>query len=96
MLVDGNVIEWIKYSPKSDTVSIIGNTDNMNIWLHETRPDMTTDKYNQLLKAFAKIKEDMDLDFSFDYYMEGDTYGIYDEGCYISFLVNGYEFKFSQ
>ena len=35
-------------------------------------------------------------DFEYDFFMCGDTFGIYDCGKYISFEVNGYNFKFSQ
>lgn len=58
--------------------------------------EIAENKYNKLLSAFSKIREELDIDFCFDYYMEGDTYGIYESGCYISFRVNGYEFKFLQ
>ena len=47
------MIEWIKYMPKSDTISITGNTDNMNIWLHVTRPDMTANKCIQFVKELS-------------------------------------------
>ena len=50
---DGKMVNWIKYMPKSDTVTIIGNTDNMNIWLHETRPDMTVDRCIQFIKELS-------------------------------------------
>lgn len=50
---DGKLTEWIKYTPKSDMISITGNTDNMNIWLHETRPDMTANKCIQFVRELS-------------------------------------------
>lgn len=45
------------------------------------------------MNAIEKIKEEI-IDFRFDYYMKGDTYGIYEEGSYIGIIVERYEFKF--
>lgn len=53
------------------------------------------EKYNNILNAISKIKETLG-DFSFEYYMIGDTYGIDDSGMYLSFEIDGYEFKFPQ
>lgn len=52
-------------------------------------------KYENILEGLKKIKESLG-DFSYEYYILGDTYGIYDEGMYISFEVNGYDFEFRQ
>lgn len=41
---DGKNVAWIRYSGTSDTVSVLGNTDHCNLWFHQTRKDMTTDK----------------------------------------------------
>lgn len=35
-------------------------------------------------------------EFSYNYFVHGDTYGIVSEGLYISFEVNGYDFRFLQ
>lgn len=51
------------------------------------------EKHSQLMKGFAKLKEEI-VDFSINDYMEGDTYGIYESGCYINITVNGYDIKF--
>lgn len=51
---DGKLVNWLKYNPISDTISIIGNTDNLNIWLHETRPDMTAKKCVEFVKELSK------------------------------------------
>lgn len=52
-------------------------------------------KYNQVMDAIAKIKEEI-VDFRFDYYTDGDTYGIFEEGSYIEIIVENYEFRFLQ
>lgn len=51
------------------------------------------EKHSQIMEAIAEIKENI-IDFKFDYYMEGDTFGIYEDGSYIGITVNGYDFKF--
>ena len=50
---------------------------------------VAADKHSQIMNAIEKIN-----DFRFDYYMEGDTYGIYEDGSYIGITVERYEFKF--
>lgn len=52
-------------------------------------------KYNQVLEGLDALRERL-VAFHFDYYMKGDTYGIYEDGSYIGFTVNNYEFKFLQ
>ena len=54
---------------------------------------VAADKHSQIMNAIEKIKEEI-IDFRFDYYMKGDTYGIYEEGSYIGIIVERYEFKF--
>lgn len=50
-------------------------------------------KYENIMNSINKLKELLG-DFSYDYFMCGDTYGIYSDGMYIQFEVNGYNFKF--
>jgi hypothetical protein len=52
-------------------------------------------KYEKIMNGINKLKESLG-EFSYDYFMEGDTYGIYDDGLFITFEVNGYVFKFPQ
>ena len=42
--VDGDQVDWIRYVPAFDRVTLFGNTDHLNIWLSDTRPDMTPEK----------------------------------------------------
>lgn len=51
---DGRLVNWIEYNPVSDTVKIVGNTDNMNIWLYATRPDMNPDKCVSFVKELSE------------------------------------------
>lgn len=53
-------------------------------------------KYGKVLEGFEILRKKLDIEFFFDYFMEGDTYGIYEDGCYIGFSVNDYDFKFLQ
>ena len=47
---DGEYSPWIKYNMKEDTFSIIGNTDQCNFWLYDTRPDLTPEKIIEFVK----------------------------------------------
>lgn len=48
---DGRKVLWFVYNKKSDSFRG-ANTDCLNIWLHETRPDL---KAEDLLDMFAKM-----------------------------------------
>lgn len=52
-------------------------------------------KYEKIIEGIEKLKESLG-DFSYDYFLLGDTYGIYDDGLYIEINVNGYDFEFPQ
>jgi hypothetical protein len=52
-------------------------------------------KYNNIMDGLRKLKE-INGDFSFEYFMNGDTHGIYEDGLYISIEVDGYNFEFEQ
>lgn len=59
---DGETVEWFGYNPASEVVKICGNTDQCNIWLHETRPDFTPEKCIQFvseLHDLFDLEEDM-------------------------------------
>lgn len=52
-------------------------------------------KYENIMNGINELKKSLG-DFSYEYFMCGDTHGIYSDGMYISFEVNGYEFNFPQ
>lgn len=41
---DGEWIKWIKHSIANEKVEVKGNTDNLNLWLSETRPDLSPER----------------------------------------------------
>ena len=47
---DGRKVRWIKYNREKETVILKGNTDDLNLWLHRTRPDFTPEKVIQFVK----------------------------------------------
>jgi len=53
------------------------------------------DKYNHIVEGLGKLKDTLGR-FSYEYFIEGDTYGIYNEGAYIEFDIDDYTFKFKQ
>lgn len=53
----GEDVEWIVYNIKEDTISYLGNTDNCNIWLYETRKDFTPDIIIEFIKDLNKTFE---------------------------------------
>lgn len=61
----------------------------------EMAEKIAIEKYNSIIDGINKLKESLG-NFYFDYYMEGDTYGIYESGLFIAFEVNGYLFEFLQ
>lgn len=50
---DGKSVSWIIYDRLEDDLSVRGNTDNLNIWLSETRPDMTMEQCCTFVKELA-------------------------------------------
>lgn len=48
-------VHWITYDLEKDTLSFIGNTDNCNIWLCDTRKDFTPEKVVQFVKDLNEI-----------------------------------------
>mgnify|MGYP001003740391 FL=1 len=53
------------------------------------------DRYEKIIEGIEKLKETLG-DFSYEYFLLGDTNGIYDDGLFIEIVVNGYEFEFPQ
>lgn len=45
---DGKEVEWLYV--KDNKVHLVGNTDQMNIWLCDTRPDMTPERIIEFVK----------------------------------------------
>lgn len=54
---DNEDVYWISYSEKTDMLRYLGNTDNCNIWLYETRKDFTPEKTIQFIKDLNEVFE---------------------------------------
>lgn len=52
---DNEDVYWISYSEKTDMLRYLGNTDNCNIWLSETRKDFTPEKTIQFIKDLNEV-----------------------------------------
>jgi len=52
---DNQWTRWIKFYPKEDRVSFTGNTDQLNIWLYNTRKDFTPEKCIQFVEELNEI-----------------------------------------
>ena len=68
---DGKSIPWISYNTFTDDISISGNTDKLNLWLYDTRPDLGpydivnfVKELNQCfeLEGFEKLRVDSLID----------------------------------
>ena len=53
------------------------------------------DRYEKIIDGMEKLKESIG-DFSYSYFLDGDTHGIYEDGLYIEISVNDYDFHFPQ
>lgn len=62
---------------------------------YEASYKIASEKYEKIIQGIQKLKETLG-DFSYEYFIEGDTHGIYEEGLYMEIMVNGYSFQFSQ
>lgn len=50
-------IPWIRYTiikGDENKVTLIGNTDNLNLWLYDTRPDLTPELLVEFVRALNK------------------------------------------
>ena len=54
---DNRWTRWISYYPDKDTVSSLGNTDYLNIWLCDTRKDFTPEKCLNFVEDLNKLFE---------------------------------------
>jgi radical SAM superfamily enzyme len=54
---DGKDFGWIKYNQNTDTVTLVGNTDQCNLWLGETRPDLTPERIIEFVKDLNEALE---------------------------------------
>lgn len=54
---DGGKISWLKYYPENDTIQLIGNTDQCNIWFCDTRKDFTPEKITEFVKELNDVFE---------------------------------------
>ena len=59
---DDRWTRWIKYNPGKHEVSLCGETDYLNIWLGETRPDMTPEKCVSFVDELNNLFEFFDTD----------------------------------
>lgn len=65
-------------------------------WVHfEEANKIAQKKYESIMEGIDNLKNSLG-NFSYEYFMHGDTYGIYEDGLYIQFEVNGYDFMFLQ
>ena len=51
------------------------------------------EKFDKIMKEIQNLKEKLG-GFSIEYFIEGDLYGIEQEGKYIEFEIDGYSFEF--
>lgn len=49
---DGIMCNWLYLNEWGD-ICIIGNTDNCNLWFHETRPDLTPERIVEFVKNLS-------------------------------------------
>ena len=54
---DGRLCQWIRFNPARESILYTGNTDHLNIWLHETRKDFTAEKCLQFIKELNEVFE---------------------------------------
>lgn len=54
---DGKDFRWIKYNQNTDTVALVGNTDQCNLWFGETRPDLTPERIIEFVKDLNEALE---------------------------------------
>lgn len=54
---DGNWTPWIRYYPATDSIACVGKTDHLNIWLSETRKDMTPERCLQFVEDLNSTME---------------------------------------
>lgn len=52
---DNQWTRWIGFYSKEDKVSIFGNTDHLNIWLGDTRKDLSPEKCIQFIEELNEI-----------------------------------------
>lgn len=51
------------------------------------------EKFDKIMREIQNLKEKLG-GFSIEYFIEGDLYGIEQEGKYIEFEIDGYSFEF--
>lgn len=52
---DRKSLAWLRYNTEKGTLFITGNTDNCNLWFHETRKDLTAEKILQFVEELNQI-----------------------------------------
>ena len=87
---DGEDCPWIKYNEHVNTFSIKGNTDHLNLWFYDTRPDLTPEKLISFIKDLNWALEPnepillKDLIDPEDWQEIADVRDAYDDGRYIN------------
>lgn len=91
--IDGGKISWLKYYPENDTIQLIGNTDQCNIWFCDTRKDFTPEKISEFVKDLNDVFRLSDDDSIFtikeiidpeDWQVIADIYDAYVDERYIA------------
>lgn len=54
---DGKSTVWLTFYPKGELVSLSGNTDHLNLWFYQTRPDMTPEKILEFVRELNEVLE---------------------------------------
>lgn len=70
---DGKDFHWIKLNVNTDTVTLVGNTDQCNLWFGETRPDLTTDRIVEFVKDLNAALE-METPFKLRDLIDGEDW----------------------
>lgn len=89
---------------KIEKLQLYGCNRNRNCFLSEEEAkvdflkaqEIALSKYNQILEGLEELKKKLNINFYFDYFMEGDTFGIDKDGMCINISINGYDFEFLQ
>lgn len=52
---DGKYVNWMDYNATTDIFRIYGDTDYLNIWLSDTRPDLTSENIVDFVNKLNNI-----------------------------------------
>ena len=60
--LDGKWTDWIRYNSNDNKLEVVGNTDNCNIWLCDTRKDLTPDKIIDFVYSLNYVLSNVDIE----------------------------------